>query len=289
MNENKAISKSRDALYRLVITLIVAVAAYSNLVKEVNHVQEVFGNAQQATSQGLGSLAKVYVAMRTLGEQLQPATPQLASLGEAQWSRTTPIVGYIELKGLDGVDAEPVSVQEDAGSLKSNRAHVSTSKVVVLDPIESLQGLTARAITRSPSGGQPASCDLAKREQLQAEGAAQLRLLAQLPHRAPAELQILSQSVNAEALVAALSEKDFPETMQKFIRIAKRSNSRVRFTRDSLRTGDFRIFNHIVALDPATINTDSEAQILTSGDSSDVHLSLPVRMGAKHVSSESEN
>ncbi len=298
MNKNKPISKSRDTLYRVVVIVIVAAAAYSNLAKEFNRMEEVIGSAHQVTSEGLGSLAKVYAATRTLGESFQPVTVQTASREASGWTMTpvTAMVGDIELKALDRVNAEPLSGSQS--NLLSNRAHVSAAKLGALNADEELQGLTASAITPPHDTSLSITCDLAKREEMKlAETKGPLRLLAKLPE-SPAELRELSGSVNAEALVAALSSDQFSGTVQRFIRIAKRGNTRVRSINGGLpgrvnkawpQAGDFKNVNRTIAMDPSTISTEGEEPILTSEDSSDVHLNLPVRMTSKHVGSESEN
>ncbi len=81
MNEMKPISNFRNNLYQVAIILLLAYAAFSSAMKDLDRLQEVAGNVQSATASGLGGLAKVYSATKSLarGTELAQA-PQMSSL-----------------------------------------------------------------------------------------------------------------------------------------------------------------------------------------------------------------
>ncbi len=58
MNEMKPISNFRNNLYRVAIILLLAYAAFSTAMKDLDRLQELAGNVQSATTNGLGGLAE---------------------------------------------------------------------------------------------------------------------------------------------------------------------------------------------------------------------------------------
>ena len=74
MNEMKPISNSRNNLYKVAIILLLAYAAFSSAMKDLNRLHEVAGEVHQLTSQGIDGVAKVYSATRSFA-----AGPELAS------------------------------------------------------------------------------------------------------------------------------------------------------------------------------------------------------------------
>lgn len=105
MNEMKPISNFKNNLYQVAIVLFLAYAAFSTVMKDLDRLQEIAGNVQAATTNGLGGLAKVYSATRslTVGTDLARA-PQ----GELIPSARVDIVaagGSVELAGFNNESA----------------------------------------------------------------------------------------------------------------------------------------------------------------------------------------
>ncbi len=65
MNEMKPISSSRNNIYKVAIILLLAYAAFSSAMKDLNRLHEVAGEVHQLTSQGIDGVAKVYSATRS--------------------------------------------------------------------------------------------------------------------------------------------------------------------------------------------------------------------------------
>lgn len=76
MKEMKPISNFKNNLYQVAIILLLAYAAFSTAMKDLDRLQEVAGNVQAATSTGLGSLAKVYSTTKSLTEGELARAPQ---------------------------------------------------------------------------------------------------------------------------------------------------------------------------------------------------------------------
>lgn len=108
MNEMKPISNSRNNMYKVAIILLLAYAAYSSAMRDLNHLHEVAGEVHQFTSQGLGGLAKVYSATRSFAEgpQLAPGTVIVAS---SEYPRNE-IIDAGGSGELTGFDQESVSI-----------------------------------------------------------------------------------------------------------------------------------------------------------------------------------
>ena len=109
MNEMKPISNFRNNLYQVAIILLLAYAAFTSAMKDLDRLQEVAGNLQSATTTGLGSLAKVYSATKSLaqGSELAQA-PATNAWSEAPRVNIIAAGGSVELAGL-GEGAAPLS------------------------------------------------------------------------------------------------------------------------------------------------------------------------------------
>lgn len=118
MNEMKPISNFKNNLYKVAIILLLAYAAYSTAMKDLDRLQEVAGNVESATTAGLGSLAKVYSATRTLADGAELArAPQVNSTIESPRVDTIAAGGSVALAGLErsettGRQSENSSVQK---------------------------------------------------------------------------------------------------------------------------------------------------------------------------------
>lgn len=101
MNEMKPISNSRNNMYKVAILLLLAYAAFSSAMKDLNRLQEVAGNVQEITSDGLGGLAKVYSATRSLTEGPQVARGPETGSPESARMEVIAAGGPVELMGLE--------------------------------------------------------------------------------------------------------------------------------------------------------------------------------------------
>lgn len=112
MNEMKPISNFRNNLYQVAIILLLAYAAVSTAMKDLDRLQELAGSVQSVTTDGLGSLAKVYSATKSLTHD-----PEMAQAPTNAWSEA-PRVNIIAAGGsvaLAGVD------ENSAPGLRSNK------------------------------------------------------------------------------------------------------------------------------------------------------------------------
>ena len=66
MNETKPISNFKNNLYQVAIILLLAYAAFSTAMKDLDRLRQVASDVQSATASGLGGVAKVYSATRSL-------------------------------------------------------------------------------------------------------------------------------------------------------------------------------------------------------------------------------
>ncbi|HEU4479381.1 MAG TPA: hypothetical protein VFR80_12755, partial [Pyrinomonadaceae bacterium] len=105
MKEMKPISNFKNNLYQVAIILLLAYAAFSTAMKDLDRLQEVAGQVQTATSIGLGSLAKVYSATKSLTEGAELArAPQRESIESARVDIVA-AGGSVALAGLNDAAA----------------------------------------------------------------------------------------------------------------------------------------------------------------------------------------
>lgn len=178
MNEMKPISNSRNNMYKVAIILLLAYAAFSSAMKDLNRLQEVAGNVQEITSDGLGGLAKVYSATRSLAEG-----PQLARGPEAGTPTESPRIeviaagGSVELIGLER-EAVAKSANHGKAELAPDEKQHGDTKVADIKTAKHFRSEIAQA-------GNKIACDSRKNEQQNFAGKADkdvhLKVLAQNP------------------------------------------------------------------------------------------------------------
>lgn len=113
MNEMKPISNFRNNLYRVAIILLLAYAAFSTAMKDLDRLQELAGNVQSATTNGLGGLAKVYSATKSLAHG-----PELA---QAPTSNAWSASAHVNIIAAGGSVALDGLAEDAAPGLRSNK------------------------------------------------------------------------------------------------------------------------------------------------------------------------
>lgn len=121
MNEMKPISNFKNNLYKVAIILLLAYAAFSSAMKDLDRLQEVAGNVHAATADGLGSLARVYSATRALTD-----TPEVARAEEVNMAQTprADIIAAGASVALTGFDQDEDIATE---SLRATKTHNAAS------------------------------------------------------------------------------------------------------------------------------------------------------------------
>ena len=108
MNEMKPISNFKNKLYQVAVILLLAYAALATAMKDLNRFQEVAGNVQTVTADGLGTLVRAYSVTRSswANEAGAVQEPQLNSIGESTSGDMLAAGGSVELAGFERGDAE---------------------------------------------------------------------------------------------------------------------------------------------------------------------------------------
>jgi hypothetical protein len=135
MNEMKPISNFKNKLYQVAIILLLAYAAFSTAMRDLDRLQAIAGNVQTATADGLGGLAKVYSATRSLAEGTELArAPQASSTNGARVDFLA-AGGSISLAGFDDAEAEAADNllvarvhNKDACTLRKRQPPKATSR-----------------------------------------------------------------------------------------------------------------------------------------------------------------
>lgn len=167
MNEMKPISNSRNNMYKVAIILLLAYAAYSSAMKDLNRLHEVASEVHQVTSQGLGGLAKVYSATKSFAEGPQLARgPVIVASSEYPSNEIIDAGGSGELTGFD---------HESLPGISSNQKADRSSSMTPFREISYL---------RADSSEKQSACELRKKEKEKAiEKDLSWSELAQVPTR----------------------------------------------------------------------------------------------------------
>lgn len=123
MNEMKPISNFKNNLYQVAIILLLAYAAFSSAMKDLDRLQQVAGNVQTATANGLGELAKVYSATRSMADGAEVARVPESSIDESPRVAIIAAGGSVTLAGFDRKSATELT----SDSSFANRTHSKTS------------------------------------------------------------------------------------------------------------------------------------------------------------------
>ena len=110
MNRNTSSEKTG---YKTILILLVALAALSNAIEDVNRLQELTSNLQELTAQWLGDgLITVNAKDNSLRANScsDEATAPVKSTDEFRWNGRVAPGKAIEIKGLNGdIKAEPAA------------------------------------------------------------------------------------------------------------------------------------------------------------------------------------
>lgn len=130
MNELKPISKSRNALYKAVIILLVAVAAYSSAVKDLNRLHELAGGLHEITSAWFGGLPTVHTAAIPTGENsCLSGLPEISEFDEFRWSGRIASGSTTEIKRVN----EDISVRLGNATWPDALGFKTTNGAIALD------------------------------------------------------------------------------------------------------------------------------------------------------------
>ena len=117
MNEMKPISNFRNNLYQVAIILLLAYAAFSTAMKDLDRLQELAGNVQSATTNGLGGLARVYSATKSLADG--------AEIAQAPQSNAWSVAPRVDIIAAGGSVALAGFNDDPAPRLSSNKLFAS--------------------------------------------------------------------------------------------------------------------------------------------------------------------
>ena len=122
MNEMKPISNFKNNLYQVAIILLLAYAAYSSAMKDLDRLLQVAGSVQVATTNGLGGLAKVYSATQSLADGPELAQLPATSITESPRVDIIATGGSVSLAGFDRAsETEPVNNVFVAAARRHNK------------------------------------------------------------------------------------------------------------------------------------------------------------------------
>jgi hypothetical protein len=145
---NREISSEKTG-YKIILILLIGLAALSNVIKDLNRLQELSSSLQEFTSEWLGDgLTTVIAKDISPGETscLSEATVPANSADEFRWNVRVAPGKTIEIKGLNGdIKAEPAA-GSDLEVIANKKGQRSDPSMVRIQVVEHSDGVTICAI-----------------------------------------------------------------------------------------------------------------------------------------------
>jgi hypothetical protein len=293
MTEMKPISNSRSKAYKVAIILLVAVAAYSSAMKDLNRLQELAGNIHEFTTELLGGLPIVHAAAMPLaGNSCANVGPEANSVEGFRWNGRVAPGASIEIKGVNGdISAEP-NASGNVEVLANKKARRDDPGSVDIKVIEHAGGVTICVMYPSEDPNNPNTCEPGKGGHMNVR---HNDVRVDFSVKVPAGVGFMGRTVNGEISATALSGNVISNTVNGSIKIstsgyaqAKTVNGEISAKLGNANWPDaieFKTVNGAIALDlPATTSSEVEAETFNGDISSDFPLSLPGTINRKHVS-----
>ena len=136
--------------YKIILILLIALAALSNAIKDLNSLQQLIGSLQEVTSEWFGDGLIMVNARKdnSLGANscsYEAAAP-LNSTDEFRWNGRLAPGKAIEIKGLNGeIKSEPAA-GTDIEVIANKKGHRSDPSVVKIQVVKHPDGVTIYAI-----------------------------------------------------------------------------------------------------------------------------------------------
>jgi hypothetical protein len=237
MNRNRSSEKTG---YKIILILLIAFAALSNAMKDLNRLQELASSLQEVTSEWLGDgLITVNAKDNSRGANscsYEAAAP-VNSTDEFRWSGRVSPGKAIEIKGLNGdIKAEPAA-GSDIEVIANKKGHRSDPSVVKIQVVEHPDGVTICAIYPSDDPDQPNTCEPGE-QHARGNSAATSNvhnndIRVDFLVRVPAGVTFAGRTINGEIRASSLSGNVESRTVNGSINILKTLNGSINLRRAS--------------------------------------------------------
>jgi len=297
MNNIQGQQTGERKLYRVLLLLIVSLAAFSSAMNELNQVQVLasqVGTLVASWSDVMVPTANASTRVITRSCAVADLASQEASRSdEFRWNGTVAAGAAIEVQGINGeIVAEPTSGSEvQVIALKtSRRSDVNSVKMKV---VEHAGGVTICALYPNEDGEYPASCG----PDSDGKGRGRIKnndVQVNFTVRVPQRVGFVGKTVNGSISATSLNGNVITQTINGSIKISTSGYAEAKTINGdiSARLGDsnwsnalnFQTINGGINLElPSGLGASIDAETLNGSFSSDFPLSVTTLTGRKHV------
>jgi hypothetical protein len=297
MNNIQGQQTGERKLYRVLLLMIVSLAAFSSAMNELNQVQAFasqVGNLVASWSDVMVPTANASTPVITRSCEVTDLSSQEASRSdEFRWNGTVAAGAAIEVQGINGeIVAEPTGGSEvQVIALKtSRRSDVNSVKMKV---VEHAGGVTICALYPNEDGEYPTSCG----PDSDGKGRGRVKnndVQVNFTVRVPQRVGFVGKTVNGSITATSLNGNVITQTINGSIKISTSGYAEAKTINGdiSARLGDsnwsnalnFQTINGGINLElPSGLGASIDAETLNGSFSSDFPLSVTTLTGRKHV------
>ncbi|MGH9966617.1 MAG: DUF4097 family beta strand repeat-containing protein [Pyrinomonadaceae bacterium] len=281
--------------YKVILILLVGLAAFSTTMKDLNHLQEMVAGLQQFKNEWLGDGLTTVTAKNTSTAEswcANEVSQRTASAAEFRWSGRVAPGMAIEIKGINGdISAEPAA-GTDVEVVAYKKSARSNPDQVSIKVIEHAGGVTICAIYPSEDPDKPNTCEPDKGGQMSVRNN---DVNVDFSVRVPFGVGFVGRTVNGEISASSLAGNVISHTVNGAIKISTSGYAQAKTVNGeiSAKIGDsnwpdsleFKTVNGEISLDlPATTSTEVRADTINGEISSDFPLSMLGKITRKHLS-----
>ncbi len=286
-------TRTPDKAYKVILILLVSLAAFSNALRDLNRLQELVSSLQEFSGEWLGSgLNTVEAKEISASESLcLPELAQVDTTEEFRWNGRIAPGSAIEIKGINGDLTTEAATSDLVEVIARKKARRSNPSGVAIKVVEHAGGVTICAVYPSADPENPNSCEPGKGGHINVRNN---DVQVDFTVRVPAGVGFIGRTVNGGISATSLSGNVMSSTVNGSVKISTSGYAQAKTVNGeiSARIGDanwpesleFTTVNGEISLDlPATVNTEIKAETFNGEISSDFPLSLLNRMNRKHL------
>jgi len=286
----------KDRIYKIVLVLIIGLAAISGVRKDVNEFLSLASDIQGFADPWLGGVLPTVQAgtlpVIEVCPSTEPAKTQTSS-GDFQWTGRVEAGKAIEIRGISGsINAEPAPGNEVQVVAKKT-AHRSNPDEVKVLFVEHQGGVTICAVYPSDDPRHTMTCEPDGNRN--SSNVRNNDVQVDFTVRVPTGVNFIGRTVNGDIRAASLSGNVSSKTVNGSISIttsgyadAKTVNGEIVVrmgNSDWPNSIEFKTVNGSITLDlPANLNTRFSADTFNGEISSDFPLNMEGAISRKHVS-----
>jgi hypothetical protein len=293
--------RKQNRFYRTLLLLLVAMAALSSAMRDLNRLQEVASGLQQIASiwTDTGVLAVSAAGVSAEESFCREAMSQASkSAEEFRWSGHLAQGKAIEIKGISG-DIEATAGAGEVEVVATKHSRRSDVNSVNIKVVEHPGGVTICAVYPTDDPNQTTSCEPSREsvDSQNSSGSFNVKnndVSVDFKVKVPAGIDLLARTVNGQIDVNSLSSNVYTKTVNGSIKVSTTGYAEAKTVNGEIyaKLGDanwtgslqFKTVNGAINLDlPPSTNATVEASTFNGEISSDFPLTVLGKYGRKKI------